>query len=192
MRWGLIPSWAKDAAIGASCINARADSVADKPAFRDAYKRRRCLVPADGFYEWRVEGGARQPYLIRAPGGGPFAFAGLWESWKARTDMRRPAEPTDGPLFAAPGAAPAGIIAAGETVETYAIVTTLANEKLAALHERMPVILAPGDYDAWLGGAAGAELLRPAPDDAVEFFPVSRRVNSVKYDDPECMAPLAA
>jgi putative SOS response-associated peptidase YedK len=172
LRWGLIPSWAKDAAIGARCINARADTVAEKPAFRGAFRARRCLVPADGFFEWKTEGGAKQPYLIRAPGGRAFAFAGLWERWTAK-------------------AAGAGI-AAGETVETYTIITTDANRKLAALHERMPVILAPGSYDAWLAGAAGTELLRPCPDEAIEFFPVSRRVNNVRNDDAECMAPLAA
>jgi putative SOS response-associated peptidase YedK len=172
LRWGLIPSWARDAQIGSKCINARADTAAEKPSFRGAFRARRCLVPADGFYEWKGEGGAKQPYLIRAPGGRPFAFAGLWERWTAK-------------------AAGAGI-AAGETVETYTILTTDANAKLMALHERMPVILAPADYAAWLDGSKGGELLRPCPDAAVEYFPVSRRVNSVKNDDPECMVPLAA
>jgi putative SOS response-associated peptidase YedK len=170
MRWGLIPGWAKSAAIGAKLINVRADTVAEK--FRSALASRRCLVPADGFYEWRKEGRERQPYLVRAPGGRPFAFAGLWERWTAREA----------------GAA----IAKGETVETYGILTTDANAKLRALHDRMPAMLAPDAYEAWLGGAPAPDLLRPAPDDAVEFFAVSRRVNNVRNDDLECLAPQPA
>jgi putative SOS response-associated peptidase YedK len=150
-------------------INARAESVADKPAFREAFRRRRCLVVADGFYEWRKTGGAKQPYRVTLADGAPFGFAGLWESWRDR--------------------------AGGETVETCTIITTTANRALAAIHERMPVILAPEDHEAWLATAperAGdlTKLLRPYPDDGVVAYPVSTRVNAVRNDDAECVAPL--
>lgn len=163
LRWGLIPAWAKDASIGARCINARASTVAEKPAFRAAFRTRRCLVPADGFYEWRAEGGARQPYRIVLNGGEPFAFAGLWEQWRG----------------------------SAETVESFAIVTTEANDTLKALHDRMPVILAPADYAQWLSGTPheAQALLRPCPSAAVGYFPVEPHVNHAKHDDPRCFAP---
>jgi putative SOS response-associated peptidase YedK len=173
LRWGLVPSWAKDPATGASLINARADTVAVKPSFRAAFQMRRCLVPADGFYEWQapVSGkGAKQPYLIRRraedPAQGTFAFAGLWEHWQG----------------------------AGQAIESFAIVTTDANAALKPIHHRMPVIVDARDYTAWLdpGNKRASDLLKPAPDDAFVAAPISTRVNSVANDDPGIVEPLAA
>lgn len=173
MRWGLVPFWAKDAAIGSKMINARADTLAQKPAFREALKRRRAVLPADGFYEWRLEGGKKMPLYIRRRDGLPLAFAGLWESWKG---------PKEAPL--------------PQPLLTATIVTTDANAPLRALHDRMPVILDPDGWRRWLDPAtpvAEAEaLLKPAPDDLLELIPVSTRVNSVRNDDAACIAPLAA
>ena len=150
-------------------INARAETVAEKPAYRNAFKQRRCLVPADGFYEWRAEGKRKQPFFIRLKDGSPLAFAGLWERWEK------------------PGAAP---------IQSFTIVVTQANEMMRAIHERMPVILHPSVFDAWLDAttpAAEAQaLLRPYDPDAMEAFPVSTRVNSPRNDDPDCIAPLVA
>ncbi len=165
LRWGLVPAWAKDLSIGARMINARAESVAEKPAFRS----RRCLVLADGFYEWRKrETAPKQPYRVTREDGGPFGFAGLWESW---TDK-----------------------GSGETVETCTIVTTEANELLTPIHHRMPVILAPEDVAAWLDAAASPEaaqaLLRPCPAAVLVAYPVSTRVNKVANDDPGVIEPL--
>lgn len=170
MRWGLIPSWAKDASIGSKCINARGDGVAAKPAFRSAYKARRCLVPVSGFYEWQPGPDGKppkQPYYITAAAGGPLTFAGLWETW--RGDEKIP-----GP------------------VETFTIVTTEANAEMAPLHDRMPVILAQKDWDTWLDPAnpKGAELIRSAPAGTLQPTPVSTRVNSVKNQGPELIHPL--
>lgn len=168
MRWGLLPSWAKDLSIGAKMINARAETVAEKPAFRAAFRRRRCLLPADGFYEWqRAPDGGKQPYLIGLEQDQPCAFAGLWEVWK---------DP------------------AGPPVESCTIITTTASPCLKAIHHRMPVILALTDFESWLSG--GAEdlapllaLLRPYPDQAIKATAVSRHVNSVRNDDPRCLEP---
>ena len=170
LRWGLIPSWSKDMSGASKLINARGETVGEKPSFRDAFAQRRCLIPADGFYEWRTEDGAKQPFRIGFRGGAPFAFAGLWESWTA----------------------PAGLENAGETVETYTIVTAAANDKLRPIHHRMPVIVDPADYDTWLtGDAADARaLLRPYPPDDMAFYRVSTRVNAVRNDDEDCVAPL--
>jgi putative SOS response-associated peptidase YedK len=166
VRWGLIPYWAKDPKIGAKLINARAESLATKPAFREAFARRRCLVPANGFYEWEKRGRARQPWLIRARDGGLLTFAGLWEHWR---------DPASG------------------SVTSCTIVTGEPNPLVARLHDRMPVILAPEDHERWLRGEAGTaqDLLRPFPDDGLEAFPVSPRVNSPVHDDPELIRPLA-
>ena len=168
LKWGLIPSWAKEAAIGSRMINARAETVAEKPAFRSAFRRRRCLLVADGFYEWQKQPeGPKQPYRITLQDGGPFGFAGLWESWR---------DP------------------AGGTVESCTIVTTEANAFLAPIHHRMPVIVSPGDFDLWLDPGAPPQtalaLLRPYPDGAMAAYPVSRRVNNVANDDPEVIAPV--
>lgn len=167
MRWGLIPSWAEDAKIGSRLINARADTIATKPAFRAAFKERRCLVVADGFYEWQATNGQKQPYLIHKADDRPFAFAGLWERWR---------DPQ------------------GSPIESCTIVTTDANEMMRPIHERMPVILRPDDYDRWMDPEAKTpeslqSLLRPYPDGDLVATPVSTRVNNVRNDGPECAAP---
>jgi putative SOS response-associated peptidase YedK len=171
-RWGLVPTWAKDPRIGNRLINARAETVATTPAFRGAFQKRRCLVPADAFYEWeRVTPAIRQPNLIRRVDGEPMAFAGLWSPW------RDPAEPE------------------GAWLRTFTIVTTTANATLAPIHDRMPVILPPTDWGAWLdpsiaGGAPLLSLLRPAPPDLLVRYPVSRRVNSARNEGPDLVVPL--
>jgi putative SOS response-associated peptidase YedK len=169
LRWGLIPSWAKDLKIGAKSINARAETVAEKPMFRTAVKRRRCLVLADGYYEWRASGKAKQPYHFRFEDQRPFAFAGLWEAWRGP-------EGNDPPL------------------ETCTIITTAARGIAATLHERMPVIIPPSEYDQWispqpLDPALLETLLQPSQQDEVVPVPVSTLVNSVKNDRPECLQP---
>ncbi len=169
MRWGLVPFWAKSIDIGARLINARAETVRDKPAFRTAFKQRRCLVVADGFYEWQKQTkGPKQPYLVSLADDRPFAFAGLWEEW-----------------------APPG----GQKLETCTIVTTTANATVAPIHDRMPVILDAGDFDAWLDRgrppAAALSLMRPYRG-AMRTVAVSRRVNRVGNDDPGCVEPLGA
>ena len=172
-RWGLIPHWAEDPSIGDRLINARADTVAQKPAFRAAFKRQRCLIPADVFYEWedRGKGSPRQPYAIRRRDGAPFCFAGLWEEWRPKGDE------TAEPLL------------------TCAIITTDANGVMAAFHHRMPVILAPSDYGRWLDPGTPLEevtaLLKPAPDDWLEAYPVSQYVNNPRHDDPRTLEPVA-
>jgi len=168
VRWGLIPFWAKDAKIGYSLINARAEGVDTKPSFRAAFKSRRCLIPADGFYEWQKKGGGKQPWRITLKDGEPFAFAGLWERWDKAPD--------------------------GVPVESCTIVTTSANQLVRPLHDRMPVILAPDDYAAWLGEdevREVTELLRPYPSEAIRAYPVRTVVNSPKNDGPECIEPAA-
>ncbi len=159
LRWGLVPSWAKDPAIGNKLINARAETVAEKPSFRAAFKARRCLVPCDGFYEWKRSGGAKQPYRITMADGSPFAVAGLWERW------------TKG----------------GEPLESFTIITTAANELMASIHDRMPVIIDPATYDAWLESrdtAIPMALLEPYPARRMSAYPVSTRVNSPRNDEP--------
>lgn len=172
LRWGLVPSWSKDTSIASKLINARGETLAEKPSFRDAFAERRCLVPADGFYEWRMEDGAKQPFRIGFRGGRPFAFAGLWESWTA----------------------PEGADNAGETVETFTIVTTDANAKLRPIHHRMPVIVDPVDYETWTTGTpeAAKTVIRPYPPDDMAFYRVTTRVNAVRNDDEDCIAPLKA
>ena len=168
LRWGLIPAWAKDKAIGARMINARAETVAEKPSFRAAFAKRRCLIVADGFYEWRKEAGAKQPYRAAMADGRPFAFAGLWEQWTDKSD--------------------------GARVESCTIVTTEANELLKPIHPRMPVIVDPGDFDAWLDVTVALDavqaLLRPYPAELMTVYPVSPRVNSVANDDAALIEPL--
>jgi putative SOS response-associated peptidase YedK len=168
LRWGLIPSWAKDAAIASKMINARGETVAEKPAFRAAFRARRCLIPADGFYEWKTEGGAKQPYRIARADRAPFAFAGLWERWEKAPD--------------------------GVPMETSTIITTDANETLQAIHHRMPVILDAADFAAWLDPAARASdlqgLLRPFPSQDLVAYRVSRRVNAVANDDLSLIEPI--
>jgi putative SOS response-associated peptidase YedK len=162
LRWGLIPHWAKDIKIGYSTINARAETVATKPAFREAFKRRRCLVPATGYYEWRAEGGGKQPYHFVLGDGDPLTFAGLWERWDKGQ----------------------------EPVESFTIIVTAANDLAKPIHDRMPVILDPADWDAWLdvehtSPADAQGLLKPYPAVRMRAIPVDRRVNSPKNDDSE-------
>jgi putative SOS response-associated peptidase YedK len=171
LRWGLIPFWAKDAMIGNRLINARAESAATKPAFRAAFKARRCLVVADGFYEWKKpekKGAAKQPYRATLKGGGPFGFAGLWERWNDPETQ--------------------------STVESCTILTTDANPLLADIHERMPVIVDPADFDTWLDASVAVEraeaLLKPFPAAKMAVYPVSTRVNSVANDGPDVVEPL--
>lgn len=175
LRWGLIPSWAKDASIGNRLINARAEGLAEKPSFRAAFRARRCLVPADGFYEWQATPQGKRPYRIGLKGGRAealplFAFAGLWERWEKASD--------------------------GAPIESCTIVTTAANELLAPIHERMPVILPQDGYAAWLAPATppaeALALLKPYPAAAMLLYPVSKRVNSVRFDDALCIAPESA
>jgi putative SOS response-associated peptidase YedK len=170
VRWGLIPSWVKDPRAFSLVINARGESLNDKPAFRNAMRRRRCLFPADGFYEWRREGERKTPYYVRLKAGGPLAFAGLWESWM-------------GPN--------------GEEMETAAIVTTRANRTLAAIHERMPVIVPPDAFDFWLDGAkvdaeTASALIAPAREGVLEVYEVSSAVNRTANDTPDLIKPVTA
>ncbi|MBI3707324.1 MAG: SOS response-associated peptidase [Proteobacteria bacterium] len=165
LRWGLVPPWAKDLSIGSRMINARGETAAEKPAFRAAFKSRRCLVIADGFYEWPIVGAgtAKQPVLFRMQDGAPFAFAGLWEHWHSP---------------------------AGEAVETYCIVSTAANEIMAQFHHRVPLVLAPDDYAAWLDPAVDAQpLLKAPPSSWFTFTYVSTYVNNVRNDDARCFEP---
>lgn len=168
LRWGLVPSWAKEASIGARLINARGETVAAKPSFRRAFADRRCLVPADGFYEWKTEQGAKQPYRIALADGGPFAFAGLWECWR---------DPE-----------------AGSELETFSIITTEATPDLAVIHSRMPVILDPGDFASWLDPATAPEalqsLLKPYDGAPMSAYRVSRAVNKVANQDLTLIEPL--
>ncbi|MBV8199008.1 MAG: SOS response-associated peptidase [Acidobacteria bacterium] len=179
LRWGLIPYWAEDPVIGNRMINARAESLADRPAYRDSFRRRRCLVPADGFYEWKKLGAKiKQPYLIHRQDRRPFAFAGLWDSWRL--------------LGSAPGPGPGD-----GRIESFTIITTQPNGLLRPLHDRMPVILDPRDYAAWLdpanrNAARLKSLLAPAPDAGWQATPVSRAVNVATYDAPDCIEPLVS
>jgi putative SOS response-associated peptidase YedK len=171
LRWGLSPSWAEDMKGGAKLINARAEGIAERPSFREAFRRRRCLVPADGFYEWRTEGRLKQPYLIQRRDRAPIAFAGLWERWVPKTQPPEPAY-----------------------IDSFTIVTTAANALLKPLHERMPVILAPENCLRWLDRASSeAELkalLRPAPEDLLAYVLVSTRVNAAAPDDAGLIEPV--
>ncbi len=168
LRWGLIPSWAKDPGVGARMINARSETVPEKPSFRSAFRKRRCLIPADGFYEWQKTNNGKQPFYTRMCNGAPFAFAGLWESWRENDEPE---------------------------VRTCTILTTEPNELLAPVHNRMPVILHPDSYDTWLTPDAGedtlTELFEPYPSEAMETYPVSRLVNSPSNDDERCIEPAA-
>jgi len=174
LRWGLVPHWAKDLSFGARCINARAETLETTPAFRYSFESRRCLIPASGFYEWRKTGAAKTPYAIVPEDEPLFAFAGLWENWRDR--------------------------AAGESAEwirTCAIITGEPNDRVAPIHNRMPVILPPAAWAAWLGEeAAGKDdllaLLRPYPSEKVRAFPISTRVNSPKNDAPDLLEAVGA
>ena len=166
--WGLVPVWAKEKAIGNKLINARAETLAEKPSFRDAYRKRRCVLPADGYFEWKREGAVKQPYAFRARDGRPLALAGLWSFWK---------EP-----------------ATGEPLESCAIVTTSPNALAATVHDRMPAILSPDGIARWLDGATPATdlaaLFEPFPAEAMVAYPVSRRVNSPANDSADLLEEM--
>ncbi len=178
LRWGLVPSWATDLSIGSRMINARGESVATKAAFRDAFRERRCLVPADGYYEWKEEDGVRQGYVIRPQSDEPFVFAGIWESWTRPRDVD-----TGSPRDVGP---------AGQIVETFSIITGPALPSVANTHDRMPVVLQQPDFEAWLSRDASSDDLRrlvvPSHVD-IAITPVGPRVNSVRNDDEGCLEP---
>ena len=168
LHWGLIPSWAKDTKMGARLINARAETVGEKPAFRAAFRHRRCLVVADGFYEWQRQENKKQPFYFRLQNDQPFAFAGLWERWKSPE---------------------------GAEIQSCTILTTEANDLLRSIHNRMPVILDPKDYDLWLDPAVQnteslQQLLRPYQPEAMTSYAVSTKVNSPTNNTPECINSL--
>lgn len=171
MRWGLIPSWAKDESIGNKLINARAETLLEKPSFKTSFKRRRCLVLANGFYEWRQDTKPKQPMYISLKSGEPFALAGLWDIWK------NPAHPEAVPLH------------------TCTIITTEPNEFIAPMHHRMAVILAPHEEALWLNETASEQelmsLLRPYPSDELTARPVSNKVNNVSFDDASLLSDSA-
>jgi putative SOS response-associated peptidase YedK len=167
--WGLIPSWAKDPAIANRLINARGETLSEKPAFRGAYKYKRCLILANGFYEWKSQPGTktRTPHFIHLKSGAVFAFAGLWDEWHSSD---------------------------GSTLRSCTIVTTSPNDLMSKIHDRMPVILQPSDYAEWLDAASRApaslaHLIRPFPADLMEAYPVSPLVNSPANDRPDCLVP---
>jgi putative SOS response-associated peptidase YedK len=168
LRWGLIPSWADDPALGNRMINARAETAAEKPAYRSAFRLRRCLVLADGFYEWAKADGAKQPHYFQLKDGGPFAFAGLWERW-AKGE---------------------------EPIESCTLLTTEANEVVSPVHQRMPVILEPEDYGRWLDPQRRrledvSAILRPFPAKRMLAYPVGRFVNDPRNEDPRCVERVA-
>ena len=168
LHWGLIPAWAEDKKIGYRTINARAETAAVKPAYRSAFRRQRCLIAADGFYEWRPGKPKKQPYYIRMKEGKPFAFAGLWERWE-----------------------PEG----AEAVDSCTIIVTTANDLISQIHDRMPVILAPQDYELWLDPEVhepdkATPLLKPYPEKEMEVYPVGFGVNSPKHEGEGLIQPL--
>lgn len=171
MRWGLVPSWSKDETRAASMINAKAETVAEKPAYRAAFKSRPCLVVADGFYEWKKLGPKeKQPYFITLKNNAPFAFAGLWEFWRAKDAPKE-----------VPG------------LETYTILTTEPNALCAPIHDRMPVILGESEWAQWLATPQDrTKLLRPFPASEMECWPVGKAVGNVRNDDPSLIARIAA
>lgn len=171
LRWGLVPHWSKGPDNRYSMVNARAETIADKPAYREAFRLRRCLIPADGFYEWRATGTGKQPFLIRRRDGAPFLMAGLWEVWRGREAGQAP-------------------------IESCTIIVTDANDLVRDIHDRMPVILAGEDAAAWLHRengdlAALRAMLRPADPGELEMHPVSRAVNSPRNDTPDLLTPLS-
>jgi putative SOS response-associated peptidase YedK len=164
IRWGLLPSWAKDRKLAWKMINARAETVATAPAFKKAFVKRRCLLPVDGFYEWRTLGKQKQPYMIAMKDGQPFTLAALWENWK---------DPDS-----------------GEWVRTFTTVTTDANELVGRLHDRMPVIVAPENRERWLKGPNPGDLLKPFSPEPMTMWPVSPKLNSPKNDSPDLLEPV--
>lgn len=170
LHWGLVPFWAKDISIGSGMINARAETVASKPSFRNAFKKRRCLIPANGFYEWKGDKGNKQPYYVFMPSGEPFAFAGLWETW---TDKESGEE---------------------SVYKSCAIITTSASGTIRGIHHRMPVILDPKFHEKWLNAQIQDPkkleiILQKGLIHDMKYYPVSKLVNSVKNNDPNCIKP---
>lgn len=165
LRWGLVPHWARDATIGAKLNNARGESVAEKPSFRDAFRRRRCLIPASGFYEWQTIGKTKQPFYFSAADGAPFALGGLWESWRTPE---------------------------GGLLRTTCVITTGANGVMAPVHDRMPVIVPRERWEDWLAAPADTivDLVAPCPDTLLHAWPVDRRVSRTAEDDPALIAAL--
>ena len=169
VRWGLVPFWAKDVKIGYHLINAKAETIAEKPSYREAFKKRRCIIPADAFYEWQETGHSlKQPYAIAMKDRSVFGFAGLWEKW---TDK-----------------------ASGETIRSCTIITTEPNKLCAPIHNRMPAILDPADYEQWLGERATSNnalqaMLKPFPAKQMECFKIGKRIGNVKYDEPSVVNP---
>jgi putative SOS response-associated peptidase YedK len=171
LRWGLVPPWASDPSIGSRLINARAETVAEKPSFRTSFRRQRCIVPAGSFYEWERTGTAKVPYVIGKRDGSPLALAGLWASWRSKESDQR--------------------------IRTFTIITTGANALVRPIHDRMPVILPEDAWDEWLDPhnedvAALTSLLVPFPPEAMRAYPVSRLVNDVRRDGPELIEPVGA
>lgn len=169
LKWGLIPSWAKDSSMGAKLINARSETVTEKPSFREAFKRRRCIIPADGFYEWQRTGSRKQPFFFHMRDDRPFAFAGLWDRWQSPE---------------------------GEVIESCTILTTEANEVLLPVHDRMPVILASEDYELWLDDdlrkvSLREELLKPFPASQMAGYPVGTSINSPRNQGAGLIARTA-
>ncbi len=166
LKWGLVPFWAKDETIGSRMINARSETAPQKPSFRDAFKKRRLLIPASGFFEWKKEGGAKQPYYIYHKNKQPFSLAGLWERWEK----------------------------GDEPIESCTILTTNSNPLVATLHDRMPVIIAPQNYEKWLNPETAteeiSELLQPYPSAEMQYHPVSRKVNKPAANTPDLIEPL--
>lgn len=165
LRWGLVPHWAKDVSIGSKLNNARGETVAEKPSFRDAFRRRRCIIPADGFYEWKSEGRVKQPYYISLKSGEPLGMGGLWESWR-------------GPD--------------GEILRTACIITTGPNAVMTPIHDRMPVILRREDWQAWLTAPAEGiqDMVGPYADEPMQAWPVGRRVSKTVDDDAGLIEPV--
>lgn len=180
LRWGLVPAWAEAIGVGSRMINARSETVATKAAFRDSFARRRCLVPADGYYEWKVEEGRRQPYLVRPIDGATMAFAGIWDVWKRPHAVEKGSPRDVGP--------------AGEVVETFSIVTGPALPSVANTHDRMPVVLDSANFDVWLDPTSPqgdlSEVMVPGHVD-LTVTAVGPAVNSVKNDDPTCLDAVA-
>jgi putative SOS response-associated peptidase YedK len=168
LRWGLVPSWAKDRSLAGRMINARSESVHEKPAFRQAIRCRRCIIPANGFFEWAGEGKSRRPYYIRTRTGSIMAFAGIWERWRTLE---------------------------GELLDSCAILTTVANSLIRSIHDRMPVIIRPEEYNLWLDRSITEpeklkSLYNPYPSELLEMYQVSSLVNTPRNDSVECIAPL--
>jgi putative SOS response-associated peptidase YedK len=178
LRWGLLPPFAKDTKMAGRFINARSETASSLGAFKHAFRERRCLVPVDGFYEWRREGKKRIPFRITPEGDGLFALAGLWQPWRVPDGLTLKGEYAD--------------YAPGDVIDTFTILTTTPSHQIAPLHDRMPVIVSSDHFDRWLAGPATREhqaLLRPTPD-PLAIYRVNQRINNVANDDPECIEPV--